>query len=45
MRVEQEREDDGLVDRARGYLLGEDRERDYLGGEDRERGKDRSRGE
>ena len=42
-RIEQEREDEGLVDRARGYLLGEDRERDYLGGEDRERGKDRSR--
>ena len=44
-RIEQEREDEGLVDRARGYLLGEDRERDYLGGEDREREKDRSRGE
>ena len=44
-RIEQGREDEGLVDRARGYLLGEDRERDYLGGEDRERGKDRSRGE
>ncbi len=36
-RIEQEREDEGLVDRARGYLLGEDRERDYLRGEDRER--------
>ena len=44
-RIEQEREDEGLVDKARGYLLGEDRERDYLGGEDRERGRDRPRGE
>jgi hypothetical protein len=44
-RIEREREDEGLVDRARGYLLGEDRERDYLGGEDRERGRDRPRGE
>lgn len=28
-------EDQGLVDSARDYLLGEDRERDYLRGEDR----------
>lgn len=36
-RIEREREAEGLIDRARGYLLGEGRERDYLGGEDRER--------
>ena len=35
-RIEREREDESLIDRARGYLLGEDRERDYLGGEGRE---------
>jgi hypothetical protein len=34
-RIEREREDESLIDRARGYLLGEDRERDYLGGEGR----------
>jgi hypothetical protein len=44
-RIEREREDEGLLDRARGYLLGEDRERDYLRGEDRERGRDRTREE
>ena len=43
--IEREREDEGLIDRARGYLLGEDRERDYLRGEDRERGRDRPREE
>jgi hypothetical protein len=32
-RIEREREDENLIDRARGYLLGKDRERDYLGGE------------
>jgi hypothetical protein len=36
-RIEREREAEGLIDRARGYLLGEGRERDYLGGGDRER--------